>query len=591
MNFFPKLAAIFSLCGVAFAQSNNAILTFDEAKELADQGDAFGEAVVAFHYSVGWETDKNLEMAAQYAQSSAEKKNPLGLFRLGSLTIAGEGVEKNEELGLALQDEALTGLNEMEGNPYSITALGVVLFQGKVLDKDLATAAKLYKKAADMGFAPAQYNYAKCAEFGHGIPKNMALSKQYLQKAAAQNYPLALSVKTEPPKAESNKAETPEVAGNFKALDAELNAVYKELRSLLAPANQKKLKDWQMKWVQKNESMSKKASDSGEKSRLLLEATKTRLEELEALLAEIKDYAERELDFEDDNGHIRYLGAQDSDALLTSDFPEDSIRLTCGITLAPGIHYKGRDIRGMTPELAYLSTDTNKKLLACQLSEPEGDMQMLEGFTWSLPYYLSPDGSYAIVESAEDQAFHSDGAEGKTLYYVYRLPALADVPRNTPLGSELKKIVLKPIKSFSKAQLAEAYPDAVALAGQEASSAVSEANPKTAGELPQSPKSEASFEGKITGFYTNLSESEESGDMGGIELFVFQSGRGAYVLYMLAEGEARRPVLLDAVIENNKVKFEVDDIKYTGTLTSNGLELANGYGMEILKKGSYFKKN
>jgi len=97
--------------------------------------------------------------------------------------------------------------------------------------------------------------------------------------------------------------------------------------------------------------------------------------------------------------------------------------------------------------------------------------------------------------------------------------------------------------------------------------------------------------GKITGFYNNVGESEESGDMSGIELFVFQSARGAYVIYMIAEGEARAPVLLDAVIENNTVKFEVDDIKYTGTLTSNGLELANGYGKEILKKGSYFKRN
>jgi hypothetical protein len=181
---------------------------------------------------------------------------------------------------------------------------------------------------------------------------------------------------------------------------------------------------------------------------------------LEALLAEIKDYAERDLDFEDANGHIRYLGAQDSDALLTRDFPEDSLRLTFGITLAPGIYYKGRDIRGMTPELAYLSTDTNKKLLSCKLNEPEGGMPMLEGFTWSFAYYLSPDGSFAIVESAEDQAFHSDGAEGKTLYYVYQLPALADVPRNALRGSAPKKIVLKPIKSLTKDQLAESYPDA-----------------------------------------------------------------------------------------------------------------------------------
>ena len=246
----------------------------------------------------------------------------------------------------------------------------------------------------------------------------------------------------------------------YQQADVELNRVYKELRALLDPANQKKLKDWQMKWVNKNAVAIKKASSPADKASLLLEPTQTRLTELEALLAEIKDYAERDLDFEDANGHIRYLGAQDSDALLTRDFPEDSLRLTFGITLAPGIYYKGRDIRGMTPELAYLCTDTNKKLLSCKLNEPEGGMPMLEGFTWSFSYYLSPDGSFAIVESAEDQAFHSDGAEGKTLYYVYQLPALADVPRNAPRGSAPKEILLRPFKSLTKAQLAEAYPDA-----------------------------------------------------------------------------------------------------------------------------------
>jgi hypothetical protein len=79
--------------------------------------------------------------------------------------------------------------------------------------------------------------------------------------------------------------------------------------------------------------------------------------------------------------------------------------------------------------------------------------------------------------------------------------------------------------------------------------------------------------------------------MAGIELFIFQSARGAYVLYMLAEGEGRRPVLLDAEIENKKVKFQVEDISYTGTLKGNGLELANQYGKEMLQKGSYFKNN
>ena len=454
MNFFPKLAAIFSLCGVAFAQSNNAILTFDEAKELADQGDAFGEAVVAFHYSVGWETDKNLEMAAQYAQSSAEKKNPLGLFRLGSLTIAGEGVEKNEELGLALQDEALMGLNEMEGNPYSITALGVVLFQGKVLDKDLATAAKLYKKAADMGFAPAQYNYAKCAEFGHGIPKNMALSKQYLQKAAAQNYPLAFSGEQE-----SDKSDTPAASTNYQALDAELNAVYKKIRSLLPPENQNKLKNWQMGWIQNNEYMAQKAGSSAEKEKILTASTRERLDELQALLLAVEEDPERELDFEDENAGSRHINANGLNGLIVRNLPEESLRITLGLTIPPGVFYSGRDIRGMWPEVNFTDPETNQKLLVCKFSEPEEGNSVETGSTWHNGYYLSPDGSFAIVEAMDEDAFHSDGAQGQSCYYVYDLPELAEIPRSISKGSGPKEINLKPAKTLSKAQLAKAYPD------------------------------------------------------------------------------------------------------------------------------------
>jgi len=169
-KFFPILLW-FLVCTVTQAQDNR-VLTFDEAKQLADQGDAYGEAVVAFHYSVGWQTEKNLELAAEYAMSSARKGHPLGIFRLGALRRAGEGIEKNEEQGLALQKKAFDGLNDMSGNPYAITALGVMLFQGKVVPENKKEAARLYKIAADMGFAPAQFNYAMCAEAGHGVEIN-----------------------------------------------------------------------------------------------------------------------------------------------------------------------------------------------------------------------------------------------------------------------------------------------------------------------------------------------------------------------------------------------------------------------------------
>jgi len=73
------------------------VLTFVQAKQRADQGDAFAQAVVAFHYQIGWNTEKNPELAVKYALASANSRNPLGVFRLGSLLRAGDGVPKDEQ--------------------------------------------------------------------------------------------------------------------------------------------------------------------------------------------------------------------------------------------------------------------------------------------------------------------------------------------------------------------------------------------------------------------------------------------------------------------------------------------------------------
>ena len=191
-KFLSILLAIVFPATITFAQDNR-ILSFEQAKILADKGDAYGEAVVAFHYSIGWQTDKNLELAAKYAMSSALKNHSLGIFRHGALRRAGEGVEKNEDQGLTLQKNSFNGLNKMSGNPYAITALGVLLFQGKVVPENKKEAARLYKIAADMGFAPAQFNFAMCAEAGHGTPQSELTSIEYLTKAIENDYALALS--------------------------------------------------------------------------------------------------------------------------------------------------------------------------------------------------------------------------------------------------------------------------------------------------------------------------------------------------------------------------------------------------------------
>ena len=188
--------ALFALATSAFC-ANAQVLTFEEAKQRADQGDAFAQAVVALHYQLGWNTEKNPELAAKYALASANAGEPLGQFRLGALMRAGEGVVKDEKQGFAYQAASFDGLAAAQ-DPYSITATAIMIFQGKVVEQNVPQgerrkdAATLYKKAADMGYAPAQFNYAMALNDGHGTPQDLRSRDKYLQESNSRNYPFAV---------------------------------------------------------------------------------------------------------------------------------------------------------------------------------------------------------------------------------------------------------------------------------------------------------------------------------------------------------------------------------------------------------------
>jgi uncharacterized caspase-like protein len=215
MKFSPGTKAIciaIAALAVSTIYASAQVLTFEEAKQRADQGDAFAQAVVALHYQLGWNTQKNPELAAKYAIASAEAGHPLGQFRLGALLRAGEGVPKDEQQGLALQSASFNALYNAQ-DPYSMTSAAIMIFQGKVVGQNVSEderrrdAAALYKKAADMGYAPAQFNYAMALNDGHGVRKNPELFEQYLMMARASLYPLAQTFAQQSKQASRSKLE------------------------------------------------------------------------------------------------------------------------------------------------------------------------------------------------------------------------------------------------------------------------------------------------------------------------------------------------------------------------------------------------
>lgn len=169
------------------------VLSFQEALRRVNQGDAHAEAVVSIYYGVGYLTGRDIAKSAEYAIRSARQRHPLGLYRLGTMLQSGEGVPLNREEGLQLKAASFDGLNKMSGDPYAQTALGIMLFRGENVRRDRAEATRLYRLAADAGYAPAQYNYAACFVAGHGgLPKDPARAELYWRKAYDQDYGPAL---------------------------------------------------------------------------------------------------------------------------------------------------------------------------------------------------------------------------------------------------------------------------------------------------------------------------------------------------------------------------------------------------------------
>jgi TPR repeat protein len=52
--------------------------------------------------------------------------------------------------------------------------------------RSYASAAELFRKAADMGYAPAQYNLGYCYKYGDGVPRDLDKSAEWFRRAAEQ---------------------------------------------------------------------------------------------------------------------------------------------------------------------------------------------------------------------------------------------------------------------------------------------------------------------------------------------------------------------------------------------------------------------
>jgi hypothetical protein len=81
---------------------------------------------------------------------------------------------------------------------------------------------------------------------------------------------------------------------------------------------------------------------------------------------------------------------------------------------------------------------------------------------------------------------------------------------------------------------------------------------------------------RVTGIYSDMRDFDETGDLGGIEIFVVNSMNGYYVLVQIAEGNADEPILAKATVKGDLIAFELplsggQTARFRGTFTAAGL--------------------
>ena len=64
----------------------------------------------------------------------------------------------------------------------------VFVTYGEGVDKDKAVAVEWYQKAAEQGYARAQFSLGVCYAYGEGVDEDHAVAVEWYQKAAGKEY-------------------------------------------------------------------------------------------------------------------------------------------------------------------------------------------------------------------------------------------------------------------------------------------------------------------------------------------------------------------------------------------------------------------
>jgi TPR repeat protein len=146
---------------------------FNEWQPLADQGYAAAQSSLGWLYENGKGVLEDDEQAIKWYQKAADQGYAKAQYDLGSMYRSSVDVRQKSEL--------------------SVTWYKTLYATAKGVLKNDTEAVKWYRKAANQGYAEAQYGLGRMYDYGEGVRESDNQAVKWYQKAADQGYAKAQS--------------------------------------------------------------------------------------------------------------------------------------------------------------------------------------------------------------------------------------------------------------------------------------------------------------------------------------------------------------------------------------------------------------
>lgn len=162
----------------------------------------WGNSYAQFELSAIYDEKGDIKTSVEWLRKAAEQDHEIAQHNLGVAYVKGEGVERDfekalewflkaKENGCEFSDGAIKKLREILQEKEEVIDDAEKLFSigmDHIRKKEYETAVGYLKRAADKGWAEAQYMLALCYKDGYGVEKDPRETVKWAEKAANQGH-------------------------------------------------------------------------------------------------------------------------------------------------------------------------------------------------------------------------------------------------------------------------------------------------------------------------------------------------------------------------------------------------------------------